>query len=572
MDVQFRLPPYLAGAWREHPAVATRSVMARTTGFFYLTGGSSITIGTLLMGSEVRHPGWVLAIALVSVLTGVTVLATQGRMPRSMVHALTLSGTGLIAAQVVLGGGGVASIVLSTAYLYVMVVAAFLPIRTALVHVLTAQVAAAWAMIASGISPGAVVVLGACALSVTVVLGWLGRLSDIAEQDPLTQLTNRRGFDRRLESAVREAGTARGGLALILLDVDLFRSLNDRRGHRYGDQLLIGCAEAWRSLVPESSCLSRYGGDEFAILLPGCRLGHAADLADRLRAATPPHLTVSVGVAAWEPGDSGSILMSRADVALYQAKSAGRDRTVAHGDPGRSASELESAVAARELFAAFQPIVKLSTRETIGFESLVRWQSPRRGLVMPDAFIPEAERTGAIHSLGAWLVDEVCREAVAGPGPRCSIGINVSPAELASSEYAPMVLDRMAAHSTPGNLLVLEVTEGAFDEEDAQVVKTLCTLREHGILVAIDDFGAGYSSLRRLDTLPIDILKVDGALVQAIGERDDAPILAAIAAMARALNLRLVAERVETEHQAAVLASLGYDLAQGFLFGRPEPR
>lgn len=553
--------------------MATPRVLARTTGFFYVTGGSSITIGTLLLGSAVRHPGWIVAIAISSMLTGLGVMASRGFLPKIVVHALTLSGTALITMQVVLAGGGVASAALSTAYLYVIVIAAFLfPLRSALAHVIIAEVAGTWALIGSGVSAGAVVMIAACALSVTVIVGWLGRLSDIAEQDPLTLLANRRGFDRRLETVLREPEATHGGLALALLDVDLFKSVNDRRGHLYGDQMLVDCANAWRRMLPEEACLSRYGGDEFALLLPGYRLGGAADLADQLRAATPSYLTVSVGVASWEPGDSGSILMSRADVALYQAKSTGRDRTVAHGDPARAASELESAIAAGQLIAMYQPIVQLSTREPIGYESLVRWQHPRRGLVMPDEFIAQAERTGAIHSLGAWLVDEVCRAAVTGPGPHRSIGINVSPVELANPDYADMVIDRMEAYATPGNLLVLEVTEGAFDEGDEQVLKTLCTLRDRGILVAIDDFGAGHSSLSRLETLPIDVLKVDGALVQAIGERDDSPILAAIAAMAHALDLRLVAERVETEHQAAVLKRLGYQLAQGFLFGRPAPR
>lgn len=573
MDAPRLLPPYLVRTWREPPAVATPRVLARTTGFFYVTGGSSIMIGTLLLGSAVRHPGWIVAIAISSMLTGLGVMASRGFLPKIVVHALTLSGTALITMQVVLAGGGVASAALSTAYLYVIVIAAFLfPLRSALAHVIVAEVAAAWALIGSGVSAGAVVMIAACALSVTVVVGWLGRLSDIAEQDPLTLLANRRGFDRRLETVLREPGATSGGLALALLDVDLFKSVNDRRGHLYGDQMLVDCADAWRRMLPEDACLSRYGGDEFALLLPGYRLGGAADLADQLRAATPSYLTVSVGVAAWEPGDSGSILMSRADVALYQAKSTGRDRTVAHGDPARAASELESAIAAGQLIAMYQPIVQLSTREPVGYESLVRWQHPRRGLVMPDEFIAQAERTGAIHSLGAWLVDEVCRAVVTGPGPRRSIGINVSPVELANPDYADMVIDRMEAYATPGNLLVLEVTEGAFDEGDEQVLKTLCTLRDRGILVAIDDFGAGHSSLSRLESLPIDVLKVDGALVQAIGERDDSPILAAIAAMAHALDLRLVAERVETEHQAAVLKRLGYQLAQGYLFGRPAPR
>ena len=244
-----------------------------------------------------------------------------------------------------------------------------------------------------------------------------------------------------------------------------------------------------------------------------------------------------------------------------------------HGDPSRSASELEKAIAAGQLELHCQPIVQLSTDEVVSFEALVRWRHPVKGLISPDKFVPEAERTGAIHSLGAWVMEETTRVVMGGSRIHGRVGINISIAELRTDTYVDRMAELLGRWGMDGSRLIAEVTESAFDDGDPRILENLHGLRALGINVAIDDFGAGYSSLRRLEELPIDLIKVDGSLIQAIKpDSYDAPILEAIVTMSRSLGVRLVAEHVETAHQAAVLRRLGYDLVQGYLFGRPLPR
>jgi diguanylate cyclase len=557
--------------WRETPAVSSLAVLRWTNGSLYLFGGLTLIPGNLLLTDPgVNHRGIGIVTAGV-IAIGVMIFVWGHLIPRRGYHVLGVLAT-LIISALVLMGDGTSSVSLSAPYLFVVVNSVLVfALREALAEVIFAEVACALAMSRGGIAAGDIVLVEGCTVGMAAVAAWLARLADAAEEDPLTLLANRRGFTRRLDAALQDA-SAGGGLAVALFDVDRFKEVNDRHGHPHGDQTLIACAQAWSRLVPPGACLSRYGGDEFALLLPGQPLGRAADLADALRAATPLGMTVSAGVAAWERGDSGSVLMGRADVALYQAKTSGRDRTSVYGDPDRAASALEAAIDRDELCLLYQPVIELASGEVTGYEALARWRRPDRGLVGPAEFIPDAERTGAIHSLGSWLLHEACDFVASQDGAQITVGVNASPVELRNPDYAERVRECLAAHDVPGRRMVLEVTEGAFDGDDDQIVANLSALRELGVLVAIDDFGAGYSSLRRLESLPIDVLKVDGALISSLREdQEEAPVLEAIATMGHALGLRLVAEHVETRHQADVLRRLGYDRAQGYLFGRPAP-
>lgn len=561
-----------SSAWREAPSVATKAGLRWTTGSLYLIGGAQLLVGAAAgLEDGGVHVGGVVAIGAVSFAVGLAVVAIGHRLPRWFYHVLGACGTALIGGLVLLGGGEAASVALSVPFVFVIVNAVFLfALWQAVVHVAVAEVVAALCLASVGIEPGAILVVLGCTLGLAAVVGWLGRAASAADEDPLTGLTSRRGFDRRMEEVLQQADRYGRRVALAVLDIDGFKQINDAEGHLVGDRLLADCGQAWCTAVPETAVLARYGGDEFTLLLPDATLGGAADLADELRQRAPDDVTLSVGVAAWTPGDSGSVLMNRADVALYEAKTTGRDRTVAYGDPQRLASELECAIAAGQMALAYQPIVQLATGDVIGFEALARWRHPEKGLVMPDQFVPHAERTGAIRSLGEWTVATVCRELATAAEPRRSIGINASAVELRNRDYAAMVIATLDAWSTPGNLLIVEVTEGAFEDEQPQVLENLCALRERGVLIAIDDFGSGYSSLRRLEQLPIDIIKLDGGLVSAIrDDSDEAPILDAVLSIGRSLGVRLVAERIETAHQAEVLHRLGYDFGQGYHFGRP---
>ncbi|WP_017936376.1 putative bifunctional diguanylate cyclase/phosphodiesterase [Nocardioides sp. Iso805N] len=559
-------------AWRDAPSVATINVLRWTGGSLYLLGGTILLVAAAAgLGSDRVDDRSVVTIAVVAVAIGLIIIAIGRRLPRGAYHLVLVAGTGLICGLVLLGHGDPASIALSMPFLFVTINAVFLfPLWQALVHVVITETACTICLASVGITAGAIVLIQGCTIGTTVVVAWLARAASAADQDFLTGLTSRRGFDRRLEEVLHGADRDGRKVSLAVLDVDRFKQINDTAGHPAGDRLLIACARTWGQSLPQTATLARYGGDEFALLLPDTTLGQAADLADHLRSRAPDDVTVSVGVAAWTAGDSGSVLINRADVALYEAKMTGRDRTVAYGDPLRAASELEAAIAAGELVLAYQPVVRLTTGEVIGCEALARWQHPQKGLVMPDQFIPQAERTGAIRSLGAWSLATVCQAVMTTDGPRRSVGVNASAVELRSPDYAAMVTATLDEWSMPGDLLILEVTEGAFDDEQPQVLTNLRALRERGVLIAIDDFGSGYSSLRRLEQLPLDVMKIDGALISAIrDDSDEAPILEAIVSIGRSLDVRLVAERIETAHQADVLCKLGYDLGQGYHFGRP---
>jgi diguanylate cyclase len=267
-----------------------------------------------------------------------------------------------------------------------------------------------------------------------------------------------------------------------------------------------------------------------------------------------------------------SMLMSRADAALYEAKVTGRNRTAIHGDPGRAARELEAATQAGELRVHYQRIVRLDTGDTVGYEALIRWQHPQRGLLAPSGFIPDAERSGAIHAIGQWLIQQVIADIAAHPGSMLRVGINVSVRELQRADYADTVIGCLRRSGINGSALVVEITESALADSDEAVHRTLQRLRDHGVMVAIDDLGAGYSSLRRIQALPIDFIKLDGSMMRMIPEQGDrAPILEALVSMGNSLGVRMVAEWVETPHQAQVLRTQGYFLGQGYLFGKPLP-
>lgn len=389
--------------------------------------------------------------------------------------------------------------------------------------------------------------------------------------DPLTRLANREGFERRLDAEIRRSRREGSQLVVALMDIDLFAAINQQQGFSQGDRMLVECGRMWTAGIPAGGMVARYGSDEFAILLPRAALGRATDLVELLRELTPSPLTVSAGVAAYWPGDTTASLIKRVYDALHDAKATGRNRTVVHGDPDRTASEIEDAVEREEMRVLFQPITDLKSRTPVAFEALVRWQHPTRGLLGPQDFVPQAERTGAIHSLGAWVLKQAMALAEAGGTSSTVVTVNASMMQLRSNRFLQLVKRCLAEWDLPAANLVIEITESVFDDDDPQILRSIMALRDLGARIAIDDFGAGYSTLRRLDTLPIDILKLDGALVKGIKEDSfDAPILEAIATMCHSLGVTSLVEFIETEHQAEVVGRLGFDWAQGYLFGRPQ--
>jgi diguanylate cyclase (GGDEF)-like protein/PAS domain S-box-containing protein len=414
----------------------------------------------------------------------------------------------------------------------------------------------------------------------------------VANHDVLTGLANRSQFQERLKDEIARAKRLNHSIAVVLLDLDRFKYVNESLGHAAGDALLQQVALRFSRAIGAGDLIARTGGDEFMLLLNvegdmsrGERVGeNLRQLLDRpFRVGEQDiFVTVSIGVAFF-PQDSASEseLIKNADWAMYRAKDAGRNtvqffsRAAARDLPLRLSleSELHRAAAEGQLELHFQPKQNLTTRRIVGAEALLRWRHPKRGLVPPDEFIPLAEETGLINDIGQWVTAAVCRQLAAwradfGAVPH--IAINLSPVQLKRRELAREILDELNRHQLPGNALMVEVTETAVVSDPLIATISLEVLRENGVHTAIDDFGKGFSSLTQLKRLPIDALKIDGSFVRGVvTDRDDAAIVQAIIGLARNLELHVVAEGVETAEQLAFLTKHGCGEAQGYLISRP---
>jgi diguanylate cyclase (GGDEF)-like protein len=416
------------------------------------------------------------------------------------------------------------------------------------------------------------------------------QLSYAAHHDTLTGLSNRARFARQLDDAVHAAAADGSGPAVLYLDLDRFKLVNDTLGHRAGDELLQLVATRMRNVVRETDTLARTGGDEFGLLIP-VALGIEAPLAvaQRLLHAVrqPYHLTegparigVSIGIARFGVhGSSADELLRNADLALYRAKATGRD-TACVFDPlldARTQGEmvlvgaLQFALQERQFTLAYQPILDLRTDCVVGAEALLRWQHPTRGTIPPGHFIPLAERTGLIVPLGRWAMQAACEEALTWASP-VTVSVNVAPAQLSRREMLDEVREVLAATGLPPDRLKLEITESQLLEESDEVNGLLAGLRDLGVRLALDDFGTGHSSLSTLRAFPFSDLKIDRCFIQGMMQDPRSRgLLEAILQVCRVMELDCVAEGVETEEQLAAVRSLGCTHAQGYLIGRPEP-
>ena len=420
----------------------------------------------------------------------------------------------------------------------------------------------------------------------------LEQVSHQALHDALTGLPNRALFADRVSQALTHAERVGEDVAVAYLDLDRFKRVNDSLGHALGDELLCQVAARIVSAVRPTDTVCRMGGDEFTILLPGVGAGgDLAAIADRLMEAVrhpfeidgqPIFVTASIGIALYpqDGADVGSLLRA-ADVAMYRAKSAGRDIvsvSTALDDPGDDVLAMEASLHAAldngELWVAYQPIVDLQTLAVLGFEALVRWHHPTLGTVPPDRFLPIAEESGLIVDIDTWVLRTATRQAGEWrrAGHELDISVNVSSRTLRSPELEVTVADAITAAGIPASSLELEVTERVAAEEPAQIVARLARLRATGVRVSIDDFGTGYSSLSRVQSFPVDRLKIDRSFIRRITGRDEkAPIAAATIAMAHSLGLVVTAEGVETTEQLEFLREQRCDTVQGFLLGAPMP-
>ncbi|MGX1804728.1 EAL domain-containing protein [Nocardia sp. NPDC055321] len=552
--------------------------MARTTGAFYVMGGVlGLVITAVAPGDEGNRP-LVGAAALVALLLGVSLLIWGPRMPHAVHHVYVAMATVLVTVAVHWFPNTVGAISLAAFYVFVACDAAiFFAYKWLGAHVLFAVVCCLWVVPSRGLPWWSGLIPAGITVGIGIVVGILTRMASDADIDVLTGLLNRRGFDRALANAISHAQRTDQHLSLVLVDLDRFQKINDHLGHRAGDAVLQRVADTWAKLLAPEQRLARYGGDAFALLLPNSTEQAAILLTEQLRAAVTTGC--SAGVTSWQPGESGSLLVSRADVGLYRAKQAGRNRTVLESSRQMPlAVELREAIDRGTLDVQYQPIVSLSDGDTraVGVEAQLRWSSHAQPEVTTEGLIRVAEEYDLISDLDELVLRRACADAARLQETFAqldlTLNVNVSGLELAESDYADRVSGILADTGWPADQLVLEVTESDVAAESETAVANLHKLRERGVRIAIDDFGSGYSSLSRLANLPSDILKVDQSFVAAIRSDSPAPpLLGVIAALSKSLDLQVIAEGVETEYQAAVLTELGFALAQGYHYGDSHP-
>lgn len=419
------------------------------------------------------------------------------------------------------------------------------------------------------------------------------KLEHLVLHDPLTDLPNRAMLLRRISELLPDAKkpSSPGSLALLIMDLDQFKDVNDTLGHRIGDKVLREVTRHIEPTRPKSATLARLGGDEFALVIPNASARDAHDAAQRLRAAlsapidVEPYrfdIGVSIGIAlSPRDGRDAETLLQRADVAMYMAKQ--HNSGVEFYDPAQDthsverlalASELRRGIENDELRLYFEPVFDLGTGRVRGAEALVRWEHPQRGLLLPDTFIPLAEQTGLIKPLTDWVLRtalarmEIWQRA----GLALHVAINISVRNLQDLRLSTLLAELLLQHNIPSQRLTLEITESAIMTDWPRARETLRRLDDLGLGIVIDDFGTGYSSMAYLKQRPVRAVKIDKSFVRNMGqEENDAVIVRSTIDLGHNLGLKVVAEGVETRDALDLLMILGCDAAQGFCLARPMP-
>lgn len=417
------------------------------------------------------------------------------------------------------------------------------------------------------------------------------RIRELADYDVLTGLPNRRLLRERFEQLLAAAEREKSEIAVIFLDLDHFKRVNDSLGHSVGDELLCQVARRLDSVVRRIDTLARLGGDEFIFAMPGFHTAAAAEVARRLVevfsrpfevAGHELTVTPSLGISIY-PHDGGELetLLRNADTAMYRAKEIGRNAFQFYASEMNTTtldrllmeSNLRRALVQNEFILHYQPLVNLETGLIIGVEALIRWLHPELGLIMPDRFIQVAEETGLINPIGDWVLCEACRQAKAwcddGVPPIC-MAVNVAPVQFRQAGFVEMVAGALATSGLDASRLELELTERTVMHDADINLGTLSALHRMGVELSLDDFGTGYSSLAYLKRFPVGKLKIDRSFVNDLEtDPDDWAIASTIVSMGRSLRMTVLAEGVEKVEQLALLRKMGCDMAQGYYFSRP---
>jgi diguanylate cyclase (GGDEF)-like protein/PAS domain S-box-containing protein len=414
------------------------------------------------------------------------------------------------------------------------------------------------------------------------------RLTHLANVDVLSGLPNRGRVRQLLGDSLRLATAGNCPCAIMFLDLDGFKPVNDTFGHPKGDAVLRAVAKRLVDEVASDGHVGRMGGDEFAIVIPDAQSRTKVEqLADRIiKAIAEPYLVdqteIRIGVSigcAFGPIDGATVddLILKADLALYQAKDAGRgcaryfssELQSEQDDRVRLESDLRSAIASGQFHLVYQPLINAKTQKLIGFEALIRWNHPQRGFVPPNVFIPVAEESGLMPVIGEWVIYEACKAAASWPEP-ITVALNISPKQITSPALPNIVSDALARFKLPGNRIELEVTEGVFLGDNGSTLDVLKRLRALGVGIALDDFGTGYSSIGYLNKAVFHKLKIDGSFVREAGSRpENVAIIQSIVQLAKSFRMNVTAEGVETAEDFERMRDLGCDTIQGYLFGKP---
>lgn len=409
--------------------------------------------------------------------------------------------------------------------------------------------------------------------------------------DALTGLPNRVLFKDRVDQAVHLARRQTNSFALLLLDLDRFKDLNDTCGHHYGDLLLQQLGNRLSGLLRPSDTVARLGGDEFAVVLPGADEPGAVFVATKIREALatpfqlddqPFRIDASIGIALYpHQGNDISALLRHADVAMYLAKRGGTGHQVYAVEqdqysPARFqlTNDLRQALDGTGLLLHYQPKIDVRSGEVVGVEALLRWQHPTRGLLQPEQFIPLSEHTGLIKLLTSWVMSEIVRQQGVwrDAGLHLDIAVNLSATSFQDWELVEMLTRLLPARATAGPALTLEITEGAVMTDPVRATEILTRLHELGVRIALDDFGTGYASLTHLKRLPLDEVKIDRSLVMDMREQEDnAYVIRSVVDLSHNLKRTVVAEGVEDQETLDLLSGLGCDLAQGYFLSEPLP-
>jgi diguanylate cyclase (GGDEF)-like protein len=424
-------------------------------------------------------------------------------------------------------------------------------------------------------------------------------LQHIAHHDALTGLPNRLLLDNRLSQAIAQAHRNDTTLAVFYLDLDGFKPINDNFGHEMGDRVLVEVARRLSHCLRNSDTVARLGGDEFVALLTDLSSLSECKLTARrmLENITQPiildghrlNLSASIGISRY-PNDGSAnadILLRYADQAMYLAKAAGRNQFLFYGDAPRSQTlsntqiihDLRLALDQEQISVHYQPIIHMATGQVIKAEALARWKHPEQGMIPPSEFIPAAENSGLIHRIGDLVFEQSIRVAhswnrqtTSPAGDPMRISVNLSPRQFFHHDGVSNWVQHLAERKISGELVTVEITEGLLLEDHPEVLQQLNQLRDLGITVSLDDFGTGYSALSYLKNFDIDYLKIDRSFISNItDDPNDRTIVEAIIVMAKRLGIKLVAEGVENRSQAAILAAVDCDMAQGFWYAKPMP-